>query len=163
MKKTILKRKRENKTDYRKRIMLLKSRKLRLVIKRSLNNLYAQIIQYDQDGDKIIASSSSNQLKKYGWKFHRGNIPSAYLTGLLCASKAKERGVKEAIVDIGLYKEIKGNALYAVVKGAIDGGLKIACSEEAFPSEDRLYGKHIKGDIQKTVQEIKEKILKQNG
>jgi len=160
MKKTILKRKREGKTDYKKRLSLLKSRKARLVVKRALKNIYVQVIKYEPDGDKILVSSNSNMLKRYGWKFHGGNIPAAYLTGLLCAVRAKEKGVKEAIVDLGLYKDIKGNAIYAAVKGVIDGGLNVPCSKEVFPKEDRIQGKHINENIQKSFQEVKEKILK---
>ena len=43
----------------------------------------------------------------------------------------------------------------------------MSASEEVFPSEDRISGKHIvdykKNDIQKVFQQTKEKILKQNG
>ena len=37
------KRKREGKTDYRKRLKLLKSDKLRFVVRKSLNNILTQI------------------------------------------------------------------------------------------------------------------------
>ena len=39
MSKVPYKRKKEGKTDYKQRILLLKSRKLRLVIRKSLNNI----------------------------------------------------------------------------------------------------------------------------
>ena len=50
----------------------------------------------------------------------------------------------KAIVDFGL--QSKADRLFALVKGAIDAGLEINCPEEAFPSEDRLSGKHIPSD-----------------
>src|SRR3989344_3170326 len=167
MSKVPYKRKKECKTDYKQRILLLKSRKLRLVIRKSLNNILLQIIEYSPDGDKILISIHSNQLKKFNWKFHRSNMPSAYLTGLLCGMKAKSKKIHEAVLDIGLSKNVKKTAIYAALKGVIDAGLKISASEEVFPSEDRISGKHIadykKNDIQKVFQQTKEKILKQNG
>ena len=168
MVKVKYKRKREGKTDYRKRILLLKSRKLRLVIRKSLNNILLQIIEYSPDGDKILTSTHSNQLKKFNWKFHRSNIPSAYLTGLLCGVKAKSKKINEVNLDIGLEKNVKKTAIYSALKGVIDAGVKISASKEVFPSEDRISGKHIadynknKSEIQKIFQQTKEKILKQN-
>lgn len=166
MSKVPYKRKKEGKTDYKQRILLLKSRKLRLVIRKSLNNILLQIVEYSPDGDKVLISTHSNQLKKFNWKFHRSNMPSAYLTGLLCGMKAKSKKIKEAVLDIGLSKNVKKTAIYAALKGVIDAGLKVPASEEVFPSEDRISGKHIsdykKNDIQKVFQQTKEKILKQN-
>ena len=122
MSKVQYKRKKEGKTDYKQRILLLKSRKLRLVIRKSLNNILLQIIEYSPDGDKILISTHSNQLKKFNWKFHRSNMPSAYLTGLLCGMKAKFKKIHEAVLDIGLSKNVKKTAIYAALKGAIDAG-----------------------------------------
>ncbi len=167
MSKVPYKRKKEGKTDYKQRILLLKSRKLRLVIRKSLNNILLQIIEYSPDGDKILISTHSNQLKKFDWKFHKSNIPSAYLTGLLCGMKAKSKKIYEAVLDIGLSRNVKKTAIFAALKGVIDAGLKVSASEEVFPSEDRISGKHIadykKNDIQKIFHQTKEKILKQNG
>ena len=41
------KRKREGKTDYKKRLKLLSSSKPRLVIRKSLKNMTVQIIEYE--------------------------------------------------------------------------------------------------------------------
>src|SRR3989344_6735019 len=92
-----LRRKREGKTNYRKRLRMLLSNKLRLVVRRSLNNISAQIIEYRQNGDRVVACAHSMELKKFGWKTDGGNTPSAYLVGLLLGKKAKEKGIKEAI------------------------------------------------------------------
>ncbi|MGC9079201.1 MAG: 50S ribosomal protein L18 [Nanopusillaceae archaeon] len=138
-------RRRENITDYRKRLKLLKSGKLRLVVRRHLNNFIAQIIQYDERGDKTLITVHSKTLeKKYGWKGHRGNLPTAYLVGLLIGLEAKKRGINEAILDIGRYSKTKGNSLFAVLKGALDAGLEIPHGEEILPSEERIRGEHIK-------------------
>jgi len=140
-KKTIYyRRKREGKTNYKKRLALLKSGKLRLVIRKFNRNIIAQIIEYHPEGDKVIAGTHSNELKKYGWKLNNGNVPAAYLVGLLIGKKAKG---KEAILDLGLQSPVKGGRLYAVLKGAIDGGLKINADKETFPTQERIEGKHI--------------------
>ncbi|BBL45913.1 50S ribosomal protein L18 [Nanobdella aerobiophila] len=138
-------RRRENKTDYRKRLKLLKSRKLRLVVRKSLNNIQCQIVQYNKDGDKTLLTIHSKILEKeFGWKGHRGNIPTAYLTGLLTGLEAKKKGIEEIILDIGRYNKTKGNLLFAVLKGAIDSNINIKYSEDLLPTDDRIKGEHIK-------------------
>ena len=52
-------RRREGKTDYRKRLCLLRSGKTRLVVRKSLKNTQIQFVQYKEDGDKIILAASS--------------------------------------------------------------------------------------------------------
>ncbi len=136
-------RKREGKTDYRLRLKLLKSRKPRLVVRRSLNNITCQIVNFDKEGDKVVVSADSKELKKFGWKFHGGNLPSAYLTGLLCAEKAKKHKISEAILDLGLYESTPGNRLYSALKGALDGGLEVPHSEDVLPKPERISGQHI--------------------
>lgn len=140
------KRKRVFKTDYRLRKRLLASGELRFVVRRSLNNLIIQVIHYYPDGDRVLVTSTTRELEKnYGWKAHKGSIPSAYLAGFLCGLKAKKKGIKKAIADFGLYDAIKGCSLYAAVKGAIDGGLNIPFNEKVLPSAEALSGKCIEG------------------
>lgn len=149
-------RKRQGKTNYKKRLALLKSNKPRLVIRRSLNNTYMQIVSYNPSGDKIVVSASSAELKKLGWNKHTGNLPSAYLTGLLLAKKAKD--VEEAILDMGLNNTVKGTRVFAALKGAKDGGLNIPLSDKVFPSEDRIAGKHISDEFTTQFEETKKKV-----
>ena len=151
-------RKREGRTDYKKRLKLLKAEKPRLVIRRSLNNIIAQIIEYSPDGDKVVATVVSKVLDKFGWSLSKTSLPCAYLTGLLLAKKVSSKGVKEAIVDIGLSTSVKGSRLFAAVKGAIDGGLSIPHSADVLPSDDRIKGKHIV-DYYNKLDDIKRKKL----
>ncbi len=137
------KRTRLGKTDYKRRLKLLKSRTPRLVVRRSLNYITAQIVEFYIKGDKILLSSYSRQLKKIGWKFACDNLPAAYLTGFAIGKQAVKNNIKEAILDSGLYASKKGNRIYAVVKGALDAGLSIPVSKEILPSDDRISGKHI--------------------
>ena len=160
MSKTIpYKRKMNGRTDYRHRLSMLKSRKLRLVVRKSLNNILLQVVKYEPDGDKILMSVHSTSLKRYGWDLHRGNIPSAYLTGLLCGKLSKEKDVREINLDLGLAKSVKGSVQYAAVKGFIDSGVEVPCSEEIFPSNDRIEGKKISEEANKKFLEAKSKII----
>lgn len=136
-------RKREGRTDYRRRMSLLKSGKDRLVIRKSLKGMIAQIVRYDQKGDIVMASASSNDLRKLGLKTSGSNVAVAYLVGLLLGKRASEKGINYAIVDIGLNSSTKGSKIYAVVKGAIDAGLDVPASPDMFPSKERLEGKDI--------------------
>ncbi|MEK6936753.1 MAG: 50S ribosomal protein L18 [Nanoarchaeota archaeon] len=166
-------RKIHGRTDYRKRLTLVKSRLPRLVVRKSLKNTLAQIIEFHENGDKILLSASTKELeKKYSLKSSKKNIPAAYLLGILVGKKALAKGIKKVILDIGLYRSVKGSRLYAVLKGSIDAGLNIPHKKEILPSQDRLEGKHIINhyeksnkqykipDLGKHINEIKAKILK---
>ena len=77
-------RRRENKTNYKKRLNLIKSKEIRLVLRPTNKYVIAQLVEFHQDGDKIIVSANSKDLKKYGWNISCSNTPAAYLTGFLC-------------------------------------------------------------------------------
>ena len=59
---------RKQKTDYKTRLKLLLSNTPRLVIRCLTNSVNVQFIEYTKNGDRIITSSDSNELKKLGWK-----------------------------------------------------------------------------------------------
>ena len=85
--------------------------------------------------------------KKNGWKFGTGNLPCAYLVGYLLGKKAAAAGVSNGIADIGL--RVHMSRTYAAMKGVIDAGIDVPASEEVFPDEERLNGKHIENYVQK--------------
>ncbi len=136
-------RRREGKTDYKQRLRLLKSGKPRFVVRKSINNVTCQIVEYSKDGDKTIVSVNSNDVKKLGWKGNPGNLPAAYLVGLLCGSRANKKKIKDAVLDSGLYVSTPGSRIYSALKGAVDSGLKISHSEEILPKNERIKGEHI--------------------
>ncbi|MEE8299942.1 MAG: 50S ribosomal protein L18 [Desulfatiglandales bacterium] len=136
-------RKRSGKTDYRSRMKLLMSGKPRLVVRITSNRVITQVINYTEKGDVVATACNSNDLRDFGWKAATSNTPSAYLTGLLCGRKAVGMGIKSCIFDVGRVKPLAGTKIFAVLKGALDGGLEIPHSEESLPSEDRLAGSHI--------------------
>lgn len=153
-------RKRQGKTDYRKRLKILSSGKPRLVVRVTLKQIIVQVIEYGSEGDKIVCGLVSSALGKMGWQGSFKNLPAAYLAGYLIAKNCMQKGVKEAVLDIGLRPSVKGNRIYACVAGAIEGGLKINCDKEKLPTEERIKGKHIKPEIEKMFEEVKGKIKK---
>ncbi len=138
-----LRRIRERKTNYKKRLKLLKSGLPRMVVRVFNNSVVVQFIEFHEDGDKTIASATSRDLIKLGWKAHPGNTPSAYLVGYLAGLRAKKKGVKKAVLDIGFHAPIHGSSVFAALKGALDAGIEIPHSEDAIPSEERIKGEHI--------------------
>ncbi|MEM2568015.1 MAG: 50S ribosomal protein L18 [Candidatus Bathyarchaeia archaeon] len=137
-------RRREGKTDYRKRKALILSRKPRLVVRGTLKNIIVQIVAAKPHGDEVLVSAHSRELlREYGWKAPRGNLPAAYLTGLLCGLKAKAQGIEEAVLDIGLHSPTKGARVFAALKGVLDAGLNVPHGEEKLPDENRIKGMHI--------------------
>jgi len=136
-------RRREGKTDYQARKALVLSGKPRLVTRSTLKNFTAQIIVAKPYGDEVLAAAHSRELKKkYGWKAPTGNVPAAYLTGLLCGLKAKAKGVSEAILDIGLISPTKGSKIFAALSGVLDAGIDVPHDEEKIVKE-RIKGEHI--------------------
>lgn len=150
-------RKREGRTNYKKRLSLLKSGKTRLVIRRSNRHFLLQLVRYEPDGDGVLATVSSKVLAKHGWTHATKSIPAAYMTGLLMAQRAKELKVVEAIVDVGLEGFRAGGRVAAVIKGVIDGGLALPAKEEIFPTQERLEGKHL-GDAAKDIAAMVKKL-----
>ena len=153
------KRKREGKTNYKKRLNYIKSNLPRVVIRPSLKHVLLQIVEFHQNGDKILFSTNSQELKKLGWKASTGNIPAAYLTGLLCGTKIKGK-VKEIIADLGLNSVITNSRLFAAIKGLVDAGIKINVSEEVLPKQEKISGKVI-ADYASKLSKDKEKYEKQ--
>jgi large subunit ribosomal protein L18 len=123
---------------------MLVSRTPRLVVRMTNKKIITQLVDYAPQGDKVLLTVTSADLKKSGWNYSTKNIPAAYLTGMLLARRALAKKVNRAIADIGFHTPIKGARIYAVLKGAIDGKLDVPCDESVFPTPDRLKGEHIK-------------------
>jgi len=139
-----LKRRREQKTDYRARKRLLLSGLPRLVVRNAAKNTWIQVVKAQPRGDKVIASASTKLLaREFGWKGGRGNTPAAYLTGLSAGIAAGLKGVKEVVLDTGPARLVKASRASAALKGAVDGGLLVVYSEEVLPPAGRTEGEHI--------------------
>jgi len=135
-------RRREGKTNYRSRLALVKSRKPRMVVRKTSTNIIVQFVTFAPEGDKVLGTALSRELRDLGWNYSTKSTPAAYLTGYL-ASKRVAGKVTEAVLDLGLAGPKKGSKVFAAMKGALDGGIKIPHGKDILPSEDRIKGKHI--------------------
>ena len=150
----ILKRIRNEKTNYKKRKIMLMSKRDFISVNVTNENTQVQILKPDISGDKVVASSHSRFLIKEGWKGSRKNIPAAYLTGYSVGKKALAKGVNNAIVYSGTRKYTQRMA--AAVKGIVDAGIKVPSDEETFPPEERINGDHLK--VKNDIAIVKSKI-----
>ena len=138
-----MRRRREVRTDYHQRLRLLKSGKPRLVARKSNKHVTAQLVATGPDGDETIASAHSSDLAEYDWEAPTGNLPAAYLTGLLAGQRAVDAGVEEAVLDIGLNTATPGSKVFAVQEGVIDAGLDVPHNDTVFADWSRTRGEHI--------------------
>jgi len=88
------KRRRQGKTDYAARRILLKrdrskydTPKYRLVVRKTNTKIIAQIVYATLTGDKVTCAAYSDELTRYGVKLGHTNYPAAYCTGLLLARR----------------------------------------------------------------------------
>jgi len=151
-------RRREGRTDYRARAKLLRSGAPRAVVRKTLNQTLVQIVQADPAGDRVLASAVSHDLKEQGWAAGTGNLPAAYLTGYLAGKRAAAKGVKEAVLDIGLQKPSKGGRVFAALQGLLDAGVQVPHGKEVLPSKDRVRGTHISEAVAKAFDDVKKKL-----
>ncbi len=156
--KVPFRRRREGRTDYRRRAALVKSGTHRAVVRRSNKHMTVQFVTYDSVGDRIVASAVSTELGKLGWTRSGRCTPGAYLTGYLAGKRALEKGVAEAVLDVGLRKSVRGCTLFAALKGVVDAGVKMPHDDGMLPPEDRLKGMHMKDGVEGMFADVRGKI-----
>ncbi len=159
------KRRRHAKTDYRRRMRLLRGGSARAVVRVSNTQTTCQLISYNSQGDNVLASISGNSLvNDFGWPLDasRKSIPASYLTGFAMGKVALSAGHKEAILDVGLAASTPGNRVFAALKGMVDSGLIIQHGEEVLPDDQRVNGNHISDSMVKVVESTKKAIEEAN-
>lgn len=92
----------------------------RLNVYRSLNHIYAQIID-DVEGKTLVAASSLESDIKSNLK-NTGNKEAAKLVGSLVGKKALEKGIETVIFDRGGY--LYHGRIKELAEGAREAGLK---------------------------------------
>ena len=145
----ILRRLREEKTNYKKRGTMLMGKRDFITVNITNENTQVQILKPNMTGDKVVSSAHSRYLLEKGWKGSRKSVPAAYLTGYLAGKKALGQGAKDAILYTGTKKYTQRMA--AALKGVIDAGVQVPANNETFPSDDRINGEHltVKNDVSK--------------
>lgn len=157
-KRVPFRRRREGRTDYRRRLRLLRSGEPRAVVRKSLNQTHVQIVAYEAGGDRVLVSAVSGELRKLGWSAGTGNIPAAYLTGLLAGRRAAKAGIARAVLDLGVqHPQVRGR-LFAAARGLIDAGLAIPAGEGVLPPDDRIRGAHLGEAVTAQFADVKAKM-----
>jgi len=132
--------------------------KYRLIARKTNKDVIAQIAYATIQGDRIVAAAYAHELPRYGIKLGLTNYAAAYATGLLLARRhlttiglaSKYQGKVDvdgsdytvqpaegprpfkALLDVGLARTTTGARIFAVMKGALDGGINIPHSEKRF-------------------------------
>ena len=89
----------------------------RLAIFRSLNHIYAQVI----DDEKGVTLCSASSIEK-GKVAEGGNVAAAKVIGRLIAERAKERGITSVVFDRGGY--IYHGRVRSLAEAAREAGLQ---------------------------------------
>jgi large subunit ribosomal protein L18 len=160
--RTQKRRRKENKTDYLKRLKLLKGEKPRIVFRKTNRYIIAEYVKSTEAQDSIVVGFDSRKLNEYGWpKDAQGSLKSitgSYLTGYLMGKTILKDKLENPVLDAGMNRVLHKNKIYAFIKGLIDSGIKINCKKEFFPEESRIEGKHLANKV--PFHEIKLKIDK---
>jgi large subunit ribosomal protein L18 len=136
-----LKRNRQRKTNFRKRAALLLSRSSFIVAKISDQNISSQVLKPMINGDIVICSAHSRELRKYGWKGSMNSLPACFLTGFLLGKKSVANAMNNAILYTGT--DSFTSRVAACLKGIVAAGVNVPVSQENLPIDDRINGKHI--------------------
>jgi large subunit ribosomal protein L18 len=76
--------------------------KPRLAVFRSLNHIYAQLV--DDESGRTLAAADSRSKEFRGGTPRGGNVAAAKAVGTLLAQRAKAAGVQQVVFDRGGYK-----------------------------------------------------------
>jgi len=169
------------------------SPKYRLVARLTNTDVICQVIFAKIEGDHVLSAAYAHELPRYGVKVGLTNYAASYATGLLLARRilnklkldktyaGKEQATGElytvedikdarrpftANLDIGLVRATTGAKVFGVLKGAVDGGLKVPHNEKRFPGYDteakkfdpatlkkRIFGEHVSAYMKKMKEE----------
>ncbi|MGB9716078.1 MAG: 50S ribosomal protein L18 [Thermodesulfovibrionales bacterium] len=94
--------------------------RLRLSVYRSLNHIYAQIID-DLKGHTLVSASSLDKEFRDN-KSHKGNIETAKKVGRLLAQRALEKNIRKVVFDRGGY--LYHGRIKALADAAREAGLE---------------------------------------
>ena len=92
----------------------------RLSVFRSLQNIYAQLVNDETGRTFLTVSSLSPELK--GTVGYGGNVAAAKLVGKVLAEKCQGKGIEQVVFDRGSY--LYHGRVKALAEGAREGGLK---------------------------------------
>lgn len=140
------------------------SPKFRLVVRYSNKSICCEVVSALMAGDRTVSHAHSHELVNFGIKVGLSNYSAAYCVGLLCARRCLENFSQDkvcspskqisgnhnpcetktpgnpftAVLDAGLKRTSTGSKIFAVLKGAVDGGLSIPHNEKRFVGYDSV-------------------------
>jgi len=147
----------------------------RLVVRFTNKDVIAQIVSAKIVGDIVVTAAYSHELTRYGAPGGLTNYAAAYATGLLAARRlltkfnladkyagnktvnGEDYNVEEledgpkpflALLDVGLRRTTTGAKVFAVMKGATDGGINVPHNEKRFVGYDSE-GKKLDAEVLK--------------
>jgi len=164
-------------------------------------DIIAQVVAARMSGDEVIAAAYAHELTNYGITLGLTNFASAYCVGLLVARRVlakmglaeiykgaeevtgemfeieenEEKRPFRCLLDVGIVTVTTGHKVFAVMKGAVDGGLAIPHNEKRFPAytkeegfdpevlKTRIMGEHVKEYMEYLAEEDEERYNKQFG
>eukprot|EP01108_Squamamoeba_japonica_P002137 TRINITY_DN1_c0_g1_i1.p2 TRINITY_DN1_c0_g1~~TRINITY_DN1_c0_g1_i1.p2 ORF type:complete len:295 (+),score=180.60 TRINITY_DN1_c0_g1_i1:120-1004(+) len=177
--------------------------KYRLVVRFTNKDIVAQIVSAKIGGDQTMCAAYAHELPRYGVKTGLTNYAAGYCVGLLLARRLlaklgladKYEGTTEvngedyyveaiadgpnpfyALLDVGLKRTTTGAKVFAVMKGACDGGIEVPHGESRFVGYDpeaksldadvlrkHLFGGHVAAYMRMLQEENEEKYKKEFG
>ena len=154
------KRRRSGRTDYRRRLRMLRGGAPRAVVRVSNTQVTCQLVEFGMGGDSIVASVNGKTLVKHGWPAgaSRKSVPACYIAGYALAKSAIAAGHDSAILDIGLASSSPGGRVFAALRGMVDAGLDVPHGADVLPDDDRINGTHIDDSIAAAVESAKKAI-----
>jgi large subunit ribosomal protein L5e len=133
---TKFRRRQEGKTDFRARKRLCaqskdkyNSPRYRLVVRYSNKYVQCQIVYAEMNGDKVVCSAHSSELRNYGISFGLKNFSASYATGLLLARRALAR--------YGMDEMYEGNEVDGKVRTVRYGNRTLYVEDVDWDSERR--------------------------
>lgn len=175
--------------------------KFRLIVRLSNKDVTAQVAYARIEGDIIVAAAYAHELPRYGIKVGLTNFAACYSTGLLLARRLLQKykldtlyegqtevdgemyavedndegpGAFRCHLDTGLARTSTGAKLFAVMKGAVDGGLDVPHSEKRFPGYDKeskefnaevlrghIFGQHVANYMKELMEEDEDSYKRQ--
>jgi large subunit ribosomal protein L18 len=93
----------------------------RLNVYRSVNHIYAQVID-DQAGRTLVSASTTEGGKAKGGQGSGGNVAAAKEIGKRIAQRAQEKGIKKVVFDRGGY--LYHGRIKALADAAREAGLE---------------------------------------
>ena len=86
-------RKREGRTNYKKRLELLKSGSPRLVIRKSNTSITLQLVMYESDGDKVLITYTSKKFRIFRLELFKEVYSCILLSwSRFCKTCSREKG-----------------------------------------------------------------------